>query len=981
MEPHLGDSETLTLVKEPGRVVVAPSGPPDHHRRLWRILVALLLLAAGLELSGRLLYAAFELSYGITGSLTLAAILLWGGGTVYVGRRLHSIRWAVGGIAAGAFLLALSQFASLSHHFHVPVLYPLFVRFPMLLVLLEEGGFVGGFILFVIACYRALFSSDSANSRLTDKCQELAEEVAARKTTRRALREKEEQYRVLVETFPHAVLIVQDRKIVFANPAAAAILRMPHPDKLIGLDPFSFVGAQDADRMRGYLAARLRGEPGLPVSYEAWLRRSDGEEYPTLQHVRTTTFHGRPAVQIVGMDLSETRRMEAALQQEQRLLGSIVDTNPESLFVLDAGGQVVTANEACARRLGRRLDEVIGQSFWTLLPEDTGSPRRQLIEGAMLTAQPVRFEDEYNACLYDTYVHPLLDELGRVSGCTVMAVDITPRKQLEAALRSLNTELEERVLRRTRELRQANERLEGEIREREAAQHRLAETLEFNQKLIAESSLGIAAYNQTGVCLLANEAIARMAGLSRDEFIDTNFRASSTWQCGGLFALAERTLRSGTARSGAFQVSSTSGRELWIEAYLVPFHSGGEQHLLLMANDISQRKAMEVALTKSEAKYRELVENANSIILRLDMNGRITFINEFAQQFFDYPEEEILGRPSVGTIVPETDLEGNDLTHMIADLLANPSRYVNNENENMRRDGNRVWIAWTNKPVYGPDGTVKELLCVGNDVTARVQAERIIARQQAQMLHTARLSALGTMASGIAHEINNPLAVISTGIQQLEALFNRGFLDSVSIARIIQTTLRHVNRVHKIIEGLRNLSRDGSNDPFVHVSLGEILNETLELCQERFKMHGIDLEWPSVPPDLKLDCRSSQISQVLLNLLNNAHDAVEPLPDKWVRVEFEEGNGHITLSVTDSGPVPPESVRGKLFIPFYSTKIGSTGTGLGLSISRSIIESHQGEIFLDSGCVHTRFVVRLPRHRVPDGEGVQPFSASAPEQR
>ena len=123
------------------------------------------------------------------------------------------------------------------------------------------------------------------------------------------------------------------------------------------------------------------------------------------------------------------------------------------------------------------------------------------------------------------------------------------------------------------------------------------------------------------------------------------------------------------------------------------------------------------ALAQSEKKYRELVESANSIILRLDMVGNITFINKFAEDFFGYAREEILGRNVVGTIVPPIDSDNRDLQNMIADLTRDPSKFASNVNENMRSNGERVWIAWTNRAVKNERGNIEEVLCIGNDLT------------------------------------------------------------------------------------------------------------------------------------------------------------------------------------------------------------------------------------------------------------------------
>jgi PAS domain S-box-containing protein len=145
-----------------------------------------------------------------------------------------------------------------------------------------------------------------------------------------------------------------------------------------------------------------------------------------------------------------------------------------------------------------------------------------------------------------------------------------------------------------------------------------------------------------------------------------------------------------------------------------------------LENEITERR-------KSEMKYRELVQNANSIILRMDTKGNITFFNEFAQTFFGFTEKEMLGRNVVGTIVPERSMEGKDLSSMIADIGRNPNRYAANEDENVRRNGERVWIAWTNKPVFDKDGRLMEVLCVGNDITERRRSDESL-RDREEMI-------------------------------------------------------------------------------------------------------------------------------------------------------------------------------------------------------------------------------------------------------
>jgi len=142
-----------------------------------------------------------------------------------------------------------------------------------------------------------------------------------------------------------------------------------------------------------------------------------------------------------------------------------------------------------------------------------------------------------------------------------------------------------------------------------------------------------------------------------------------------------------------------------------------------LEREVRERKQADEFLRQSEQRYRDLVEMANSIILKMDVEGHITFLNEFAERFFGYEGGEVLGRSVIGTIVPETESSGRDLAHMIDDIAKHPELYARNENENMRKNGERVWIAWTNRPVFDADGQLVETLCIGNDITELKRTE------------------------------------------------------------------------------------------------------------------------------------------------------------------------------------------------------------------------------------------------------------------
>jgi PAS domain S-box-containing protein len=156
-------------------------------------------------------------------------------------------------------------------------------------------------------------------------------------------------------------------------------------------------------------------------------------------------------------------------------------------------------------------------------------------------------------------------------------------------------------------------------------------------------------------------------------------------------------------------------------------HNANEQLLI----ELTERKRTEAQLADSEQKYRELVEHANSIILRWTSTGQITFLNEFGQKFFGYSAEEILGRHVIGTIVPINESSGRDLSQLMEQICANPRAFEQNVNENKCRDGRRVWIAWTNRIVLDNQGQVIEIFSVGTDITDRRQAEEALKESEA----------------------------------------------------------------------------------------------------------------------------------------------------------------------------------------------------------------------------------------------------------
>lgn len=234
---------------------------------------------------------------------------------------------------------------------------------------------------------------------------------------------------------------------------------------------------------------------------------------------------------------------------------------------------------------------------------------------------------------------------------------------------------------------------------------------------------------------------------------------------------------------------------------------------------------------------------------------------------------------------------------------------------------------------------------------------------QEKLVQSAKMSALGEMAGGIAHEINSPLAAISLRVDQLIESIQKNEDPPTKMLVSLEKLKKVTGRIAHIVSGLKYFARENKNDSTSIVTLGQILEETLNLCQERFRNNGVELrlDIEEKVKEVKIECYPVQISQVLLNLLNNAYDAIEPLPEKWIQIQFNEHGDSVEISVIDSGKGIPLEVQAKMMQPFFTTKEIGKGTGLGLSISIGIIEQYKGKLFLDNSNPNTKFVVRLPK--------------------
>lgn len=402
-----------------------------------------------------------------------------------------------------------------------------------------------------------------------------------------------------------------------------------------------------------------------------------------------------------------------------------------------------------------------------------------------------------------------------------------------------------------------------------------------------------------------------------------------------------------------------NGNESYYEVCFHPLNGpAGILGAVITFIDVTRSKEAALKAKQSEALLSAVIDHTPTAIHVKDVQGRYVLINRQYEAMFNVDRRNIVGLKN-HEIFPKPlaerfDEEDREVLQSDAPLQR--------EEEVLRSDGMRHFIS-NRFPLLNDHGWSYAVCGISTDITEKVAIQRQIEEQRAAMAFSSRLVSLGEMAGGIAHEINSPLAIIQMRAEQLADMVTEdsSTLDRKSITEASKVISSTINRISKIIRGLLNFARDCGSDPYKPASVKTLIEETLALCHERLKAHGVELRLVQAEDSLTVECRPGQILQVLINLLNNACDALKSQDKKWIRIDVCNIDKFVEISVEDSGSGIPEALREKIMQPFFTTKPIGEGTGLGLSISKGILENHQGTLSLDTLSPNTRFVIRLKK--------------------
>ncbi len=562
-------------------------------------------------------------------------------------------------------------------------------------------------------------------------------DITESKKAREALLASEEKNRLLVENANEAIAVVQDGVVKFGNPklmelggytmeelASRPFIEMVHPD--------------DRQQVAEYHLRRMRGEE-VPSAYELRTITKSGDV--RWSELKGTMFEweGRPAAMALMHDVTGRKLAEERLRHEEQLFRMLTECSQDLVVLVNTDGTIRYESPAGEHLLGFKPEERMGASVFERVHPD---------DAALVMAAFARLRDHPEAPPERNEIHlrhkdgswRTLDAVasviardGGVEGVMINVRDVTDRKRAEEALR---------------------------------------EAKEYAENLIRTANVLVVQVDIEGRATLLNEAGEKITGYTQAEVLGKRWfdllvpedryphiwEAFRAFKAGGplqetyesplitksgeerIISLKNNLLIQNGQVAGvlSFGMDVTEHRraeenlrqahaelEARVEQRTAELRESNEQ----LVEEAGQRQQAQDRLEESEARYRGLVESANSIIMELDTRGRVTFFNRFAQEFYGYKDSEIIGRQVVGTITPEVDSAGNDLRVSTRDLVTHPEQHVATEGEGMLRNGDRVWISWTTKGLYDTAGRLRNVLCIGMDRTEQRRTAEIMAQQ------------------------------------------------------------------------------------------------------------------------------------------------------------------------------------------------------------------------------------------------------------
>ncbi len=726
--------------------------------------------------------------------------------------------------------------------------------------------------------------------------------------------ESEKKYKTLFDASPEGIVLIgMDGTILDCNEATAKIGGM-RKDELIGkpFNELSFLEEKNLSRISELFPKVMSGESTETVDLcihpgdeTIWI-----EAYPAILRKEDNIY----ALQIIIRDVTERKKIEEALKESEEKLRLLFANASEGIMYIDKLWNIIQVNPRALEILGCVRDEIIGENFLELLP--SLNIDSTVISSAFqdILSGPSQFNIEWELTNKKGAHQALLAHISiikkedHVFGVSLILEDITGRRHAEKALR------------------------ESEEKFRDLAE------------LLPET---IFLADETGKITFTNQAGFTAFGYNEED-IKKGFNV--------LEALAPED-----RERGVENITKLSGQERvrGIE-YTAMRKDGSTFPVIIYANKVTKDgvpaglRGIVVDITdqkRAEEVLREradIIEAMNDGVLLFDLDGRVVLANSAYCRLFDLNLEDVIGK-SLFEIpgIERQKTEDLEKFHTLFNEIWERNEINPMEFTIIGKNNKRIPVSVSGGRIVDSKGNPIRLITVIRDITERKLAEE-------ELIRSEKMAGIGTLASGIAHEINNPLAAIMgyAEIIQYEE-------DPKMMKEFAQKIVKSAERASDIVQWLSRYSREAKDSNILDVDLNNVIDESIEAIKHTRSTCDCDIKVDSkeIPP---IRGNITELQQIMVNLLNNAIDSLQRNGE--INISTRANDGYVEVKVLDNGQGISQEEINRIFEPFYTTKEVGEGTGLGLYIVSMLMKKHQGEISVESQEGQgTTFILKFPR--------------------
>jgi PAS domain S-box-containing protein len=638
----------------------------------------------------------------------------------------------------------------------------------------------------------------------------------------------------------------------------------------------------------------------------------------------------------------ELTRVNSALKKSEEKYRSYIDNAPDGVFVTDETGRYIEVNDAACRMTGYSAEELLELSISDILSEESledGLAHFKMVSETGTAKSDTLYRHKSGAIRWWTVEAVKLSE----SRLLWFTKDTTSRKQMEEALSEYQVELE-----------MQNSELIQAINKARDASLKYTELYDF-------APSGYFMLSPQKIILELNYSGAQILGKERKHLMGHNFGHYVSGDTQPVFNAFILDVFKGNAKKICEIMLETEDHQskfLHIEGIVV----GNKDQCLINVVDITERKLAEMATKIGEEKYRTILNASPDGILLFDLNGIVTEVSEIGLELFGISNRnDMVGKNILRFVLSE---DYNTLLEIFE--RATTEGLVQNAELKIKKKNQSVFSAEISITlIQGSDLKPLSFMVIIRDISQRM-------KMATKQMHADRMASLGEMASGIAHEINQPLNIISVVMDKI--LFECAKTNTLEVGLIKNKSERifeNIIRIRNIIDHIRAFSRSHDDYILIDFDINSSIKNAVSMIDEQFKHLGIRL-------DLQLEKEIPQIlgntykfEQVILNLLSNSKDAViemkskyKDLPEMLIGITSYLEKQSIIVEVTDNGVGINNADINNIILPFYTTKDEGKGTGLGLSICYQIIKEMAGTIEITSEKLHgTKIKLILNTHK------------------